>query len=202
MMLTHSSRLQGAKFLSLWTGANLLGGFLIGYLESNGLEFMASLMLTGAIVGSLQWTVLRLTGCRFRWWPVASTLGWITGTYVLTASQSLYHPVAAGLEGQLGLSEVFWLHLLDTPLWVLFMALAQSLVLVQYRRWAGPWLLASLLGGVALAVVRQGMCSAFCQSLPLSLSGLDDGIGWAAYGLVTGIAWLILSEREAEAREV
>jgi hypothetical protein len=202
---SRSIQAQPLRFLIVWIGANLLGGFIVGLLENNGLQFMATLILTGAIVGSLQWVVLRKTGSGFRWWPVASAIGWIVGTLVVSGSYALFPPISDGLRNQFGLWEVFWLNLVTTPISVLAMALAQSLILSGKSRSAGvavgSWLLASIIGGAMLGAVSAALCAAFCQALPSVLVGLVDSLGWAVYGLVTGLSWLWLSGRDPEMSE-
>ncbi|MGF1515287.1 MAG: hypothetical protein ACFB5Z_16525 [Elainellaceae cyanobacterium] len=198
MTIAQRSPLGPAKFLVLWTAANLLGGFIVGFLENNGLQFMATLVLAGAIAGACQWLVLRYAGYRLRWWAIASALGWIVGTFVRAFSQALYGPIATALYQQFGLWEGFWLNLLAAPITVLGMAVAQSILLGRGGRWTGGWLLASLLGGVALGVVGAGLCAAFCPSLSRSAVGIVDGLGWAGYGVITGVGWLMLSSAETE----
>ena len=94
-----SWRSHPARFLTLWVLANLAGGCLIGFLENNGLQFMATLILSGAIIGSFQWLLLRRLG-GFRWWPIASALGWIAAAYLDMGIRWLYVP----LLNQIGLS--------------------------------------------------------------------------------------------------
>ncbi|NEP18279.1 MAG: hypothetical protein F6J97_15470 [Leptolyngbya sp. SIO4C1] len=190
MTQTISHQGQSTKFLSLWIAANLLGGFFVGLLENNGLQFMATLILTGAIVGSLQWWVLRQTESGLRWWPLVSALGWIASTFLMIFSQGLYSPVVNFLWQQFGLWEVFWLNLVTGPISILGMALAQGYLLSRRGRFIGPWLLASLLGGAAYGMVSASLCAAVCQALPTALVGLVNGAGWAAYGLFTGAALL------------
>ncbi|MGB3613791.1 MAG: hypothetical protein WBA10_08360 [Elainellaceae cyanobacterium] len=176
------------QFLALWIGANFFGGTVVGFLENNGLQFAATLILAGAILGVLQWGVLRYAGYPARWWPMASALGWIGGTLVRAFGQDLYYPMAMALWQQFGLWESLWLNVVGDPISVLGMAIAQSLVLRRRGRWT-VWLLASLMGGIGLGVVSSGLCAAFCPSLSRTVVGGLYGLGWATYGLVTGIAW-------------
>lgn len=183
--ITLSRRSRPARFLAVWVLANLVGGFITGFLESNGLQFMATLVLTGAIVGTLQWLVLRPWG-GFRWWPLASTIGWIVSTLINSLSDPLTDPIVTFLWNQVGLWEVFWLNVVNQPLWILGMAIAQALVLRQRGRPVKQWLLASLVGAASQGAVSASLCAAFCQALPLWLVGIVNGLGWATYGLVTG----------------
>lgn len=185
------------RFLGLWVGANLVGGFVIGLLENNGLQFMATLALTGAILGTAQWMVLKPWG-SLGWWPLASALGWIASTLAVTALGGIYRPVANLLWQTFGLWEVFWLSLVREPLVVAGMALAQGWLLQRQGRvsaWqAAPtlwgWLWVSLLGGALQGAASAALCAALCPVLPSLMVGLVNGLGWAAYGLATGI-WLI-----------
>ncbi len=43
-------RSRSIKFIALWMIANATGGFLVGFLEGNGLQFTATIGLTGAIL--------------------------------------------------------------------------------------------------------------------------------------------------------
>ncbi len=178
-----------SSFLGLWVGANFLGGFVVGLLENNGLQFMATLVLTGAIVGTAQWLVLKPQG-GFRWWPLASALGWIVSTLAVTALGGVYQAVADLLWQSFGLWEVFWLNLVRAPLAIAGMALAQGWILQRHGRLPWGWLLVSLLGGALQGAVGAALCALLCPILPSLLVGLVHGLGWAAYGLATGI-WLV-----------
>lgn len=191
---TIASGAPSARFLAAWVGANLVGGFVVGYLENNGLQFMATLILTGAILGSLQWCVLRLVlsrGSGLRWWPLASALGWIASTLLTTLMQGLYTPVVDGLWQTFGLWEVFWLSLVAEPLMILGMAIAQGLILRRRGLSLGSWVLVSLVGGALQGAASAAVCAGYCPILPpLWTGGIVYGFGWAVYGLVTGL-WLV-----------
>ncbi|MBD0336261.1 MAG: hypothetical protein ICV62_12290 [Cyanobacteria bacterium Co-bin13] len=182
---------QPPLFLLMWVLANLLGGFVVGFLESNGMQFAATLVLTGAVLGTLQWSVLRHTVQQVRWWPWASALGWIVGSLVLSLSIDLYTPLVNALWQQFGLWEVFWLNLVTGPVPVLTMALAQALVLNRRIR-PSQWLLVNLAAGVVKGGVGAAMCAAVCPSLPIALVGIVNGVAWTTYGVITGIALLYL----------
>ncbi|HEY9818928.1 MAG TPA: hypothetical protein V6D20_24430 [Candidatus Obscuribacterales bacterium] len=201
---TIASPVSIPRFLVFWVGANFLGGFVVGLLENNGLQFMATLVLTGAIVGTAQWLVLKSQG-GFRWWPLASALGWIVSTLGVIALSGVYQSVAVLLWQAFGLWEVFWLNLVREPLVVMGMALAQGWILQQHGRFPTgqvvptpwSWLLVSLLGGALQGAGSAALCALLCQSLPSLLVGLVNGLGWAAYGLTTGI-WLIRQQAGIE----
>ncbi|MGF1497003.1 MAG: hypothetical protein ACFB8W_09300 [Elainellaceae cyanobacterium] len=183
-----------AYFLFGWTLANLVGGFIAGFLENNGLQFAATLMLTGAIVGILQWLVLRLAMRQVRWWGLASALGWVGGSQVMIFGSPLYRPVVDFLWSTFGLWEVFWLNLVTGPTPVLGMAIAQVWILsrnTQFSgRFLGSWIFVSAVAGVAQGGVSAAVCAAYCPILSASLVGLVNGLGWAAYGIVTGLVLL------------
>lgn len=181
------------KFIALWVAANFLGGFLVGFLENNGLQFMATLFLTGTVVGSLQWAVLRQVSGRVRWWPLASAIGWIIGTmlFVSYPGQNLHSSLVEALSSQFDLWDWFWHSLITSMLWIFGMAIAQALVLSRRGHFSGVWLLSSLTGGAIQGVVGTGLCAAFCRDLPPTLVGaVVTGASWAAYGIVTSTALL------------
>ncbi|MEM1310120.1 MAG: hypothetical protein AAGF98_11650 [Cyanobacteria bacterium P01_H01_bin.153] len=184
------------RALTAWIVANFIGGCIIGYLESNGLQFMATLLLSGAIAGSLQWVALKWLGRRGRrWalWPLASLVGWIVGVML---SLSLSEPIGYVVNslGSMGLWEVFWLNVVIRPLWITVMAIAQGNILSfsmpSRAKMIGIWLLASWVGAALHGAIAAALCRAYCQALPNLLIGIVEGSGWAAYGVVTGLAWV------------
>ncbi|HHP7243537.1 MAG TPA: hypothetical protein ACFE0H_02495, partial [Elainellaceae cyanobacterium] len=160
--MQKETSLNRSRFLLRWVLVNLLGGFIVGFLEENGMQFAATLFWAGAIVGSLQWVVLRQVIQRIQWWPLTSTIGWIVGSLILTLSGSFYRPIVETLWNHLGLWEVFWLNIVTGPIPTLGMAIAQGLVLSQHTRFsAWPisiWILASAIAGA----VKGGTSAAFC----------------------------------------
>lgn len=206
MQRTQLIRIRPLAILVAWVMAHFLGGFILGYLENNGGQFVATLFLSGAIIGSLQWAVLRGIGNRGRrWylWPVVSCLGWLVGTLLVV---SLTLPVNYGvieLWRRFGLWEVFWLNVLNQPLWITVMAIAQGSMLSFSTpcRWRtiGYWLLASGLGAALNGAVGATLCRAYCQVWPQAAVGIVPGLGWATYAAVTGIALCrLLQRRKAE----
>ena len=183
------------KILLVWILANAVGGFLVGFLESNGAQFMATLMLAGAIVGSFQWLTFRWLnppGLHWTFWPVVSALGWIVGTTFISLLLPLGDRVAATVES--GFWEVFWLSLINQPLWIVLMAMAQGLILSynthQQHRIQVAWVLASCLGAAMHGAVSVVLCNHMCHRLPNTLVGIIESKGWAVYGVVTGITLL------------
>ncbi|MEB3232122.1 MAG: hypothetical protein VKJ64_14025 [Leptolyngbyaceae bacterium] len=176
-------------FILSWTFANLLAGFISGFLESNGFQFAATLIFAGAIASSLQWWVLRPRLHAIGWWPLASTVGWISGSLMVASGYNIYHPIVEFLWSHLGLWEVFWLSIVTAPVPFAGMAIAQSMILRQHHQISGPsirlWILGSAIAGSVYGGVSASLCFAFCDPLPTSLVGLVTGGGWAVYGLIT-----------------
>ena len=195
-MATQPLRVKKIKFLLAWIIANSIGGFLIGFLENNGAQFMATLFFSGAIIGSLQWAVFRWIGTKgLQWtlWPIVSALGWIITTALSTLFIHL-DSLTETLVSQVGLWEVFWLNLLLQPVWIICMAIAQGIILGYHTRRRmrilGIWLAASCLGAAIHGATNAVLCSQFCQTLPKLLVGIVAAKGWAIYGIITGLAML------------
>ncbi|MEM1241821.1 MAG: hypothetical protein AAGI45_18475 [Cyanobacteria bacterium P01_H01_bin.26] len=154
---------------------------------------MVTLFISGAVVGSLQWIVLRWTGKRgLPWiiWPIASGLGWILSTLlsIMTLSTMI---IAGSSMTQFGLWDAFWVNLLLRPIEISCMAAAQGVILGystrSKARILGIWILASCLGGALHGAVSALLCDAFCAVLPSALMGIIHSMGWAVYGILTGI---------------
>ncbi|MGJ3251001.1 MAG: hypothetical protein ACFE0J_07705 [Elainellaceae cyanobacterium] len=194
--MQKETSLHRSRFLLRWVLATLLGGFIVGFLEENGMQFAATLFWAGAIVGSLQWVVLRQVMQRVQWWPLTSTIGWIAGSLILTLSGSFYRPIVETLWNHLGLWEVFWLNIVTGPIPISGMAIAQGLVLRQHTqspaRTVGLWIVASAIAGAVKGGTSAAVCAAICYSLPSILVGIVAGLGWAAYGVLTGLMLLRL----------
>ncbi|MGJ3245738.1 MAG: hypothetical protein ACFE0I_06640 [Elainellaceae cyanobacterium] len=194
--MQKETSLNRSQFLLRWVFANLLAGFIVGFLEENGMQFAATLFWAGAIVGSLQWVVLRQVMQLVQWWPLVSTVGWIVGSLIATLSGSFYRPIVETLWNHLGLWEVFWLNIITGPIPVLGMAIAQGLVLSQKTRISGRfislWILASAIAGAVKGGTSAAFCAALCYFLPSILVGIVAGLGWAAYGVLTGLVLLRL----------
>ncbi|HEY9734953.1 MAG TPA: hypothetical protein V6D06_01680 [Trichocoleus sp.] len=189
---------QQTHFLLKWVLANTAGGFLIGLLENNGLQFTATLTLTGAILGSLQWSILSPSLRWRRWWPLASAMGWLVGSLIIASSYRLYGPLAQTLWRQMGLWEVFWLNLLTGSIAGLLMAIAQGWILARQGRAVPLWWAAGLLGGAAQGGVSAALCAAACPVLPSLVVGVVNAGGWAIYGGLTGLVLLVLLQDPAE----
>ncbi|MGP1375892.1 MAG: hypothetical protein ACTS3T_23900 [Almyronema sp.] len=175
------------KFWMQWTVANLVGGGLIGFLEVRGLQFTATLLLTGGVLGVLQWLVLKSHLRSVRGWAIATALGWIGGVFLTQFLGVWINPLTNLLWKQLGGWEVLWLNLIKLPLMVLMMALAQSWVLGWRRLAIAPWLLINAAGGLAKGGLSAALCPLVCNIWPLGVgAGVAEGLGWAAYGGLVG----------------
>ena len=198
MKPTQQFWIRQAMLPVVWIVANFIGGFLVGYLEDNGLQFVATIFCLGGIIGSLQWVVLRWIGIRDQWWPLASTLGWIFGGVLSASLSPSVNSIVLGLLHRFGMWEVFWLNLIKMPIWVSFMAIAQGSLLsghTHFRgRTIGAWVLASWLGAAVNGAIGAWLCKAICDVLPKSLIGIVEGTAWASYSVVTGFAllWLLM----------
>ena len=188
-------RTQKTKLFLAWILANAVGGFLIGFLENNGAQFMATLVLAGAILGTSQWLIFRWLNARgLRWilWPVVSALGWIASVMISLWVSPMTDAVLSLLPGSVW--EVFWLNLIMWPMNIFCMAIAQGMILSYHARYRlrtiGVWLLASCLGAALHGAVSVLICSGVCQALPRELVGIVDSKGWAVYGIITGVALL------------
>ena len=190
---SYGLRSRPIKFLILWTIANATGGFLVGFLENNGLQFAATIGLTGALVGTLQWIVLRyvrmsqFNGRQLGWWPLLSASGWTLTIVALSTGNGFYHAEIAAFTSWFSVSEAFW-SVVTWMLWMLGMAIAQSRLL--QKRFLLTWLIASSVGSCGQFIIIRLICSSVCPMLPMALFSLTDAAGWAAYGAVTGLTLL------------
>jgi len=64
-------RLRANRFLILWMLANFLGGYLVSFLENNGLQFAATIFLTSFIMGGCNGLSFSkwVAGCAGGPWP-------------------------------------------------------------------------------------------------------------------------------------
>ncbi|MEM8545766.1 MAG: hypothetical protein AAGF66_17430, partial [Cyanobacteria bacterium P01_H01_bin.119] len=173
--MTQILRFDAIQFrvLIAWIVANFIGGCIIGHLESNGLQFMATLFLSGAIAGSLQWVTLKWLGRRGRrWalWPLASLVGWIVGFLLFVGLSMPIAYVKDEMLRNLGLWDTFWFSVVNTPLWITVMAIAQGSILSfsmpSRVKMIGIWLLASWVGAALHGAIAAALCRAYCQALP------------------------------------
>ncbi|MGD1953476.1 MAG: hypothetical protein ACFB14_28090 [Leptolyngbyaceae cyanobacterium] len=192
MTLWHT---QKTKLFLAWIFANAIGGFLVGFLESNGAQFLATLFLSGAILGTSQWLIFRglnAKGLRWTLWPVVSALGWITGVMLSLLVSPIKDAVLSPLQDSAW--ELFWSNLISQPMYIFGMAIAQGMILSYHARHRlraiGVWLLASCLGAALHGAIAVLLCRSVCQTLPRALIGIIDSKGWGLYGIITGIALL------------
>ncbi|MBF2009227.1 MAG: hypothetical protein IGS49_28240 [Chlorogloeopsis fritschii C42_A2020_084] len=180
-----------------WILANAVGGAVVGALEESGFQFLATLILTGPILGVAQWFVLRRYLRYAYWWILASTFGWLLGIQVRIAAGRILDPIVEILLAVGGFGEVFWLNVVKEPVTAVGLGIAQWLILRHYSNQAGWWIVANVLGGCVNGAVSSAVCAAICQTLAMKLnagvaSAIAYGTGWAGSALVTGImlVWL------------
>jgi hypothetical protein len=188
---------ERAGLWARWALATTVGGTLTGVLEGGGLQFLATLILTGLLVGLAQGLVLpaRLGGAVP--WIAASALGWVVGKI---AQVALSGPLAALSRAlaPIGLWGVFWLNTLGEPISGAVLGAAQALILWRAIGGAGWWVAASAVGGMLQGAFGSTVCAAACAPLALVggdalATGVAYGAGWAAYGVLTGVVlgWLL-----------
>ena len=187
-------RTKKTKLFLAWILANAIGGFLVGFLESNGAQFLATLFLSGAILGTSQWLIFRALNARgLRWilWPVISALGWIVGVMLSILAMPTVDAILLPIQDSFW--KLFWTNLINGPMFISCMAIAQGIVLSYHARHRlraiGVWLLASCTGAALNGAIGVILCRSICQIRPIGL-GLVDSKGWGLYGIITGIALL------------
>lgn len=190
-----------------WIFACAIAGAIVGALEEGGLQFFATLVLTGFLVGVAQALVL------LRWdgtlrpnflirWTSTSGLGWLAGTWLSIELASVLTLLINWLNS-LGGWEVLWINVIKQPVILLGFGTAQWLML--RRRYFHPhrWIIISVLAGVIKGAVSSTVCAMVCpaiarQTLPVLAGAIANGSGWAAYGLITGIVLLQLRQPQLE----
>jgi len=169
-----------------WAVASTLG-WVIGDIAREVVDLPGGAFLAGAIVGGMQWLVLRAHVRQAGWWVLASAAGaGLTGL------------VVESLLVDTGLLDRVWL--LSWGAGVLLMGAtvgavvgaAQWVVLRRWVRRAGWWVLASS-AGVALGDALTEVLVPRSLFLDLAMSG-------AACEVLRGIvlAWLLQNPKEAE----
>lgn len=180
-----------------WLVACTLAGLLIGALEDGGLQFLATQVLTGVMVGAAQGVVLRSVGKLASRWFWVSSLGWLVSNQLAYAVPGV-SSLAVALA-QIAGWEVLWLNVLRQPLVLMGVGLCQTLVLRRYYRYAFHWVGVSLGGGVALGATTAIACRLICgtRSGTVSViltSAIVYGLGWLSYAIATGL-WLKTAPR-------
>jgi len=180
---------------------------MVGALEEGGLQFFATLVLSGPILGIAQWFVLRYELRGAGAWVLLSTVGWLVGTNLRLLLKGTLNLLVRSLLAIAGLWEVFWLNTVNEPVTLAVLGVAQWLMLRRYQG-AGWWIVASAAGGVVKGAVSSTVCALACQAVALGIkngqagsmvaAALSSGAGWAGYGAVTGImlVWLLLRDQE------
>jgi hypothetical protein len=174
-----------------WILATTLAGALVGALESGGLQFLSTLVLTGLFLGIGQWLVLRPYLINASLWIVASFSGWVAGSYLMINSAAILDPIVSFLW-QLGGWEVLWLNLVKQPVAILVLGIAQWVVLRRSFPNAHWWIVASLAGGLLNGGIGASVCYVACEPLTRSIgavvaTAIAYGAGWASYAAITGL---------------
>ena len=190
--ISNTRRIWSALWIT-WIVANALGGLLVGTLEAGGLQVAATLVLSGPILGAVQWLVLKRALRIGPIWILGSTVGWLAGTALSMAASPLVDPLVAALLNSFGQWEVLWLNAIKQTLILTVLGLAHWAMLRQRIPEAGWWIVASALAGLAQGTVQASFCAAACEPITTSLgsmvaTGLTYSIGWMAYSIVTGYA--------------
>lgn len=191
-----------------WTLASALGGATVGALEEGRFQFFATLVLTGPVIGVVQWLVIRRYIRAYGWWVVASTLGWCIGINFRFLLVGILNPLIQSLWQEFGLWEVFWLSTVKEPVTLTVYGASQWLILRCRLSHAGWWILASAVGGVVKGGVGATVCAVACQPIAASVrngqvgaiaaTALSYGAGWAGYGVVTGMVLVWLLKRHCQ----
>ena len=192
-----------------WAILNGIAGAIVGALEATGLQFTATLLLTGLCLGTAQWLILRNYLRRSSRWIVVSTVAWVIGIQLVISLSPLIDPTISFLT-RLGAWEVFWLNLIQQPLCLLILGTAQGFILHQLHRPTRDsvmtWVAGSAIGGLLQGGMSAASCAAICPALTqigqaAFATAVVYGIGWISYGVITGIVMQhLLQNRSMEAR--
>jgi len=172
----------------MWAGMNGIAGAFIGLLEAGGMQFFATLILTGFIIGPAQWLVLRPWLPNPTTWLTASALGWILGILAQIRLSNLSTPLVQLLTSTVGAWEVFWLNVVTQPIILLVLGAVQWLVLRTLVPRAYWWVIGSAIAGMVKGAMGATTCLIICQGVvyPVIAGAISDGIAWIGYGLITG----------------
>lgn len=200
MSTNNRSMTTSTLFLS-WILVNALGGFVVGGLEAWRFQFLATLVLSGPILGAVQWFVLWQGLGMNLLWVLVSSVGWFLGIAVSIYASPLTDPLIQALYAALGQWEVLWLNAVNQTIVLSLFGLAQWVLLRRRVETAALWIPISALAGLAYGVAGASFCAAACDPLGRSLgsiaaTGMSSAVAWAAYSIVTGYALVrIFSER-------
>lgn len=182
-----------------WTAASAIGGGIIGFWEDSGLQFMATLALTGIVIGVAQWMVLRCYIRRIRRWMLLSALGWLTGVQVSILLGDEIDSLVYLLT-QSGGWEVLWLNLVSRSIILTILGFAQWVALRRHVDRANWWIGASAIAGLIQGGISASLCAAACSMMAQTIgAGLSTaivyGAGWMSYGVITGLVLEQLFQR-------
>lgn len=180
-----------------WTIACTLAGALTGGLEAAGLQFAATLGLSGLLVGVGQAMLLWYRQNDRLTWLLFSGLGWVGGTLLALGLDFVLNPFIQALT-RLGGWEVLWLNMVQQPLILLVFGAAQAMLLA--RSHTVPWLMVSTVSGLLKGMTSAAVCFLYCDALgtlagAIVTTAVVYASGWAAYGMVTGLVMQRLLQR-------
>ncbi|MDX2215445.1 MAG: hypothetical protein SFY66_19435 [Oculatellaceae cyanobacterium bins.114] len=179
------------QFLGQWIAATALAGAIVGALEAGGFQFLATIFLSGFVVGMGQWFILRRLIPKASRWIIASSVGWILGTYTQVELGQVFDPLIRALT-ELGGWEVLWLNVINLAVTATLFGLAQWLVLRLLIAQAHRWIITSCLAGAIAGAVGASVCFFACQPITFAAGGvitgaIVNGLAWGAYGTLTGL---------------
>lgn len=182
--------LEFRRFWLAWILIHAGGGAMIGALEAGGLQFLATLVLTGPVLGLLQGLMLWRSPGSILEWSLVSALGWGLGVQLGILAGAPLDQIVAGLTQIAGM-EGFWLNLVNEAVVLTGLGLIQWLSLRRYRRGVAGWIPLSAAAGAVAGGLSAGFCAWVCEPLvqagyPLLATAIAYGIGWAGYGSLTG----------------
>ncbi|MBW4648182.1 MAG: hypothetical protein KME06_05710 [Kastovskya adunca ATA6-11-RM4] len=175
-----------------WILASATGGAVVGALEAGSFQFLATLVLTGFVLGITQAFILRRRIQQSGLWVLACAIGWFVGINATILLNGILDPTIAQLTAVGGIGEVFWLNVVQDLIILAVMGIGQWLVLRRQLSSSRWWILASAIGGMIKGAVGSLVCAAACEAVQLAAgnqvaTAMSYGAGWAGYGVVTGV---------------
>ncbi len=199
----QGSRMTTANTFGWWIFLNILGGvcgMIMLRLTSNTIRTDQRLVavlfegltwsLLGLGVGVAQWTLLR------RWFRPLSL--WIPATAIAVG---VAFPLLSTVGGQLlGLKGAIYLLIIELGLGLLVGA-AQFLILRKQDNGAAWWFVATTLAWPVQHFAYE-ILTRLSDRGRVALMGWQEIVGWAMYGIITGIALVSLTSSRTSRNEV
>lgn len=182
-----------------WVLLSALGGAALYTIEAN-VGIWVQPVVTGVVIGLLQWLILRRHLSRAFSWVLVTAVSWPVAQ--LLSSLYLIEQIAPFSQGltELGqFDEESWLQILRMSLVLALIAVPQCLVLLRLARLAFLWIPASLFGGIFIGYIGWAQCPICSSILQINLPAVYWAtIGWGAYALITGIVLIVIMLSEAQ----